>query len=261
MITTPYKNLKLANAPYGDVYQFYGENKEFYLKNFGTNGHNGLDLSKGYGTDLLAVINGWVKKMYSPSNSDVRKGYGISLISDIVDSKFIEVIYWHTQNQFPAMIFEKTFVQNQQVIAKEGNSGSVYQGGLYCPVETRDKFPFCGSHCHFQINECVVCPNFEAEFYHPNHNIPAKRLKTVNPLKYLIGSFNDNLFMGMYSEGVKNLQIFLSAQRLFNYSITGFFGFKTWQAVKQFQINNRIFPTSGFCGPITRNKLNQVINE
>lgn len=264
MINQPYRNTKLVSSPYGDVYQWYGENKEFYKNNFGlSNGHNGLDIAKGYGTELLAVIDGWIRKMYSPSNSDIRKGYGISLISDYIDLynlKFIEVLYWHTQKEFPAMIFEKTFVQNQLVIGKEGNSGSVYQGGLYCPTETRDKFPYCGHHVHFQINECISCLPSEAEFYHPKNNLPIKRLKTVNPLKYLIGNFESNTYFGMYSNEVKKLQIFLSSQRVFFYNVTGFFGLKTYQAVRQFQIDNQITPSSGFCGPITRTKINSIIN-
>ena len=76
-------------------------------------------------------------------------------------------------------------------------------------------------------------------------------------------SFNSNLYFGLANnESVKCLQTFLKNQGVSIYPeglVTGNFGSLTKSAVIKFQAKYGISQT-GFAGPITRTKINQIIN-
>ncbi len=68
-------------------------------------------------------------------------------------------------------------------------------------------------------------------------------------------NFNSDLRSGISGDDVRQLQTQLKAQGLFNGPITGTFGPLTLQAVKAFQLANKL-PQTGFVGPLTRAALN-----
>jgi len=168
----------------GNVHQYYGENKEFYKTNFGLpDGHNGIDIHVKYGEDLIACFDGWILKDYDGANSDLRKGYGIQIITDYDLGMYYVAVYWH--NQIGNPLKDSDIVKVGDIIGKEGNSGQTYQGGLYCPIETRNKSPYCGAHLHFGIAEWTPCLNKEADNFHPFHKTPIRFLRWIDPIVFM----------------------------------------------------------------------------
>lgn len=55
---------------------------------------------------------------------------------------------------------------------------------------------------------------------------------------------------------VMRLQNFLESQGYGDFIPTGFFGEKTFNAVRELQRDNKVIPVSGYFGPITRNLVN-----
>lgn len=187
IIKNPYKSMSwesVLSIWRGNVTQYFGDNKEFYLQNFGLiDGHNGIDIHVKYGEDLIACFDGWVLKDYDGQNSDLRKGYGIQIITDYDLGMYYVAVYWH--NQIGNPLKDGDIVKAGDIIGKEGNSGSVYSGGNYCAIETRNKYPYCGAHLHFGIAEWLPCSNEEADNFHPLHKTPIKFLRWINPIIFM----------------------------------------------------------------------------
>lgn len=72
--------------------------------------------------------------------------------------------------------------------------------------------------------------------------------------------FNSNLRFGSKGTEVKKLQEFLVEQNLYSGPITGNFFSLTLKALKNFQSANNILPASGYFGPLTRAKVNEVLD-
>lgn len=187
-ITNPFSRMSWESARSiwrGNVHQYYGENKEFYLANFGLpDGHNGIDIHVKYSEEEIPCFDGWVLKDYDGSNSDIQKGYGISIITDWDLGTFYVAVYWH--NQIGNPLKDGDIVKaGETILGKEGNSGSVYSGGNYCAIETRNKSPYCGAHLHFGIAEWIPCTNEEADNFHPFHKTPIRFLRWIDPIVFL----------------------------------------------------------------------------
>jgi peptidoglycan hydrolase-like protein with peptidoglycan-binding domain len=74
-------------------------------------------------------------------------------------------------------------------------------------------------------------------------------------------SFDTNLSYGARSPKVLELQEFLTDQGVYSGPITGNFFSLTLTAVKAFQAKNNISPVSGFFGPLTRAKANDLLED
>ncbi len=73
--------------------------------------------------------------------------------------------------------------------------------------------------------------------------------------------FSNNLYWNMGESGtseVKLLQQFLLEQKLYSGEITGNYFSRTYKAVVKFQMQNGVTP-SGYFGPLTRKKANEII--
>lgn len=77
-----------------DITQEFGENYSFYMRNFGVPGHNGLDMSVGYGAPIYAAADGVA---YATGDPEVAaswcngKAHGVRI--DHGDG--LQTIYWH----------------------------------------------------------------------------------------------------------------------------------------------------------------------
>ncbi|MBI4068086.1 DUF5011 domain-containing protein [Candidatus Kaiserbacteria bacterium] len=69
-------------------------------------------------------------------------------------------------------------------------------------------------------------------------------------------AFTRNLTLGMSGADVTALQTQLAEAKVYNGPITGYFGNLTLAAVKRYQAAKKIFPQSGYVGPLTRLALN-----
>lgn len=88
-------------------------------------------------------------------------------------------------------------------------------------------------------------------------------LQMPNPRPISCSVFNSNLYFGLTNNDVACLQEFLKMQGADIYPeglVTGFFGTLTRGAIVRFQKKYGI-PATGFVGPLTRAKINQMINE
>lgn len=72
------------------------------------------------------------------------------------------------------------------------------------------------------------------------------------------GTFNKDLYYGMANVDVWTLQKFLVKGGFGTFTPTGFFGFKTLEAVKKFQTKYSI-PNTGYVGVLTRARLNMLV--
>ena len=74
-------------------------------------------------------------------------------------------------------------------------------------------------------------------------------------------SFESNLYYGLQNNNsVKEMQEFLTDQGVYSGPVTGNFYSLTLKAVKDFQKKEKISPTSGFFGPLTRQRANEILS-
>lgn len=88
-------------------------------------------------------------------------------------------------------------------------------------------------------------------------------VQSLPPAAQFSHNFTADLKLGMKSDEVRALQIALKIEGTFPSSIaeTGYFGPVTQAAVIGFQHKYGLTPAVGFCGPLTRQKLNSLYNK
>lgn len=79
----------------GDVTQWFGENIEWYKSVFGIPGHNGIDMTDGFGAPIFAASEGDAELFFEdkPCYLTGTKGKGIT----ITHPNGLKTIYWHIQ--------------------------------------------------------------------------------------------------------------------------------------------------------------------
>lgn len=108
-----------------------------------------------YGTPLVAPEDCVIGKIYTPKTviegdiSGIKNGYGL-----FMKGKEYEHMYWHTQPAFPVNTGD--IVKKGTIVAYCGNSGNVYSGGQYVPIEERNTPNFAGTHLHQTISKIGV---------------------------------------------------------------------------------------------------------
>lgn len=79
------------------------------------------------------------------------------------------------------------------------------------------------------------------------------------PVAAFAYTFDKDLYYGVAGESVKELQSFLTDQRLYSGPINGNFFALTREGVKNFQKRENISPALGFFGPKTRSRANNLL--
>lgn len=102
----------------------------------------GNDVLFGYGTPLCAPENclvlGITLEILIPGTTKgLENGYGIRLKGLETGHEYL---FWHCLPFFP--VWGGETVPRGQIVAFMGNSGNVYAGGKYVPLEDRDQLPF-----------------------------------------------------------------------------------------------------------------------
>jgi murein DD-endopeptidase MepM/ murein hydrolase activator NlpD len=247
MMHEPIQGFKPQAYPKGDVTQFFGENPSLYEGCCNMEGHNGLDIVRSYGTPIMCVEKGKVVEVKNDPN-----GYGRHIRVLAPENEWV---YGHLSQ---IKVLQGDLVDAGQIIGLMGNSGFVVSGNTpYWKIN-----PYAGTHLHLGRRPCK--PYNGSGAWDLSYPTGDKALMTapyqngyygsVDPLplftegsKYL---FTSNLFLGMKTDAVRQLQLRL------NVTPTGFFGPLTFAAVKSYQGQNGL-PSTGFCGPLTRAKLNE----
>ncbi len=107
----------------------------------------------GYGTPLVAPEKVTIGKVYTPQffkdnphdDAPVKNGYGLWMKGE----SGYEHLYWHCQPVFPVKTGD--IVERGTIVGYCGNSGNVYSGGTYVPIEDRNLPNFLGTHLHQQV--------------------------------------------------------------------------------------------------------------
>ncbi len=137
--------------------------------------HKAVDLAtythNGFGEPLCAPENCRIDRIVESLEIDGKldkfeKGYGIWMTG--LETGMIH-LYWHTWGSIP--VNGGDIVQRGQIVAFMGNSGNVYGGGRYIPVEERLVKPFLGTHLHYTL-------------YAKGHKVGQYVGDELNPLDY-----------------------------------------------------------------------------
>lgn len=270
MIHNPAEGAKLLKYPRGHIYQLFGENVELYRAAIGTEGHNGIDIAMEEGTPILATAGEVCETKTDPG------GYGrhIRIITDKDENgKFYELTYGHLRD---VGVSVGTRVSDGQSIGTMGNTGFVISGNT----------PYWGNapagrgvHLHFGARECSETNTGWMTQYSTGRIVYIKNYQngfkgSVDPLPLLppaIPAFSHqflvDLVYGDQSGEVRALQQALKIDGEFPQSVpeTGFYGYITLRAVKDFQRKYGIISwgtpgTTGYgrVGLKTRTKLNEL---
>ena len=227
------------------ILQKFGETvNNTYYHNNGVNvaGHNGIDFMAKHNQPVYASHDGTAY-----SEVDDRQGYGVVVRTtqpfdypEYGQPTYFKTIYWHFLPNIP--------VKDGQAVKAGDLLGYADSTGLST-----------GDHLHYGLKPVLL--NEPPGIW---YNIAQNNgyMGAIDPAPYFNGLFAQdinnkfifirNLYRGLYSEDVKELQIRLQMPLEFQ---TGFFGQKTFNAVMVYQTLNNISST-GFVGPLTRAKLN-----
>jgi len=252
----PIKNFKSALYSKGDVNQYYAENPALYA-HLGLSGHNGTDIVRPWGEHLFACADGIICDLKSSSD-----GYGmhIRILQNAGNGLYREWTYGH-MSSIAVKLGQKVF--EGQYVGNIGNTGFVVSGDNANGYWKSN--PYHGTHLHLGVRELKEKKD---GWVYPGSNLMVEVLNydngykgSIDPLP-LLGvkqeSFTFDLFFGMTGEAVSRLQVFLITQKLLETGVFGFFGPKTFTAVKAFQTLHNI-PNTGYVGRLTREKINNMI--
>lgn len=248
MLHEPILNFRPQAYPLGDITQFFGENPTLYANCCGMNGHNGVDIVRSHGTPILCVESGKVVEVKDDSG-----GYGKCVR---VLSEYNEWTYGHLSK---INVTLGQIVIGGDFIGSMGNTGFVVSGST--PYWKYN--PYAGTHLHLGRRPCRPYTGIGSwDLSYP----PGDRAVLTAPLGNGYKGSTD--FMDLYPSTVptfkfkKNLYFGLrdsdnvELQKRLGISPTDLnFGPKTFAALVKYQGQHGLPPT-GFCGPLTRAKLN-----
>lgn len=148
----PIENPTIRNGRCSNIAQYWGENKDYYLKNFGIAGHNGLDFAylnptflppgdSSYGRPILAPCDMRITKIVFDGEHST-KGNGI-----YAATQDCELVFWHNRVN---LVEVDQLVKKGAKIAEMGNSGAVWPAPV--PGDDTDH---SGTHLHFGIRPMI----------------------------------------------------------------------------------------------------------
>lgn len=180
-IQNPVKGARLLKYPWGNVYQYFGENVELYKKAIGTNGHNGIDIVLAQGTPILATVGEIVEVKNTP------EGYGkhIRILTPVSkDGTCYELVFGHLDS---IKVNIGDYVTDKQEIGGMGNTGFVISGNTpYWGNAPAGK----GVHLHFGVRECSTKDTGWITTYSSGRKIYVKNFINgfdgyINPMSFL----------------------------------------------------------------------------
>jgi len=246
--------------PLKDIFvtQLWGENPEYYSKNYGVKAHNGIDYRAPHGTPVYATHDG-----FAYYEKDISGGEGVVIRSkekmeiEGVLTHF-KTIYWHFVNS------DKEPQYKSPITCRDINSqGQEVKCGDLIGYADNTGYS-AGSHLHFGLK-----PVSEGEtlgvLYNPKQN--NGYAGAVNPMPYMPSKFKflKDMQYGQRNDDIKELQ-----KRLIDmgYCVpsgsTGYYGQETRKAISIYQSvagvpltwYERFILAGSICGKKTRERLN-----
>lgn len=161
-LTRPLRNLNLLRFPYGNVFQYYGENCKLYTKAFRKMGspslcHNGIDVGTFELDSVLASHDGIVLKA---DFGETTHGNGVWILSDPYDGgkRAVLTAYFHLDT---LLVQTGDRVAAGELIGTEGNTGFIVVGSTpYWGDAPAGK----GVHLHYGVYPLIACLPSELEY-------------------------------------------------------------------------------------------------
>jgi len=262
------------------ISQWFDENATSIYKEWGLKGHGALDYDIPYGTPIYAALDAEVYTVLNKDNSDLSKYRGVFQIYDEPEGIIsYEIGYGHCSDIIATPGLN---AKVGDLLAKVGNTGDVFVGGVYVSKEEKMRGSKLGAHLHFQVRKCKrVKRTIKGKYYLSDANGKFKRNNMyyeyfdygngynscVDPAQFFSDDFKflNDLKLGDTHPDVIRLQKRLNLNSKTQVAIIGpgssgsetdYFGQKTKDAVIRFQRINGIMPMSGFFGPLSRNRMN-----
>lgn len=247
------------------VGQGFGKNYNPSYHDGGLLGHTGVDVNCGWGTPIKSLTDGLVYSTY-PVEYPASDGYTAVFVITETALETFEMSYGHV-SEIDCVIGQK--VQKGDAIAKEGNKGTVYSGNTLITLAQQAAGVRDGHHRHYQKRPVVKIKQMSGRMLYTAQGVYRDEQGNYYQVfdynngfngctDWSVPLFNRNLAFGMSGYDVYLLQKACVKEGCATFNPTGFFGVLTVAAVVRLQQKNNISPTLGYCGPITREYLNNT---
>lgn len=241
--------------------QPFGANYNPLYSGKGLKGHTGEDWDCGWGTPITSQYDGFVYKVFGPSNTPNRDGY---TEVDIIVDNGIECFEWQVGHCNPT-IQANIDVKKGDTIATEANHGPVYSGNIFITIPMQKAGDQRGAHRHYQKRPLYKTSTGSGHYLTGFDGGTYKKDGYYYVVWDYFNGYNGCIdpslptFNRLLSVGMSGYDIYVLQRLLRVDSPTGFFGSKTFAAVKNMQSVNNITPF-GFVGPATRALLNSMLS-
>lgn len=230
-------------------------------------GHSGIDVNCGWNSPIAALCSGLVYSTF-PVNKPASDGY--TAVFTLVETPLetFEFSYGHVA-EIDCTIGQQVKVGD--IIAKEGNHGTVYVGNQLITLAQQAAGNHDGHHRHYQKRPVIKTKNFSDILKNMGLSNALGWYRDPEGYYYQVydyfNGFNGcvdwsvplfNRPLGLLSTGydVYLLQKALILEGYATFAPTGYFGLLTRSAVQRYQ-KAKGLDQAGSVGPMTRQTLNQ----
>lgn len=257
----------------GDITQNFGDNANPLYSSAGYKGHTGTDVVVGYGTPIHAYFPMKVYKVLTVDHP-ANDGTGFTGVFGIVDTPLetFEILYGHCD----PTVKEGDMINVGDVIGTEANHGEIYSNGIQITLAMQKAGDHRGSHRHIQKRPVYKdSVKKYAGLYLSAYGDGNEAYFDGNYYEYVnwLNGYNGcvNVTLPLFIRDLRYIPLFGSRgfdveclQRALafegfakDYTPTAYFGAFTKRDVVLLQSKYEINPT-GYFGPITRNKMNDI---
>jgi len=247
--------------------QGFGQNYNPSYHAGGLLGHTGIDIACGYASPIEALCEGYVYSLY-PIDHPASDGFTAVYTLVTTPLETFEFSYGHV-SEIDCTIGQS--VRTGQVIAKEGNHGTVYAGNIQITLAMQAAGDTRGHHRHYQKRPVIKTPVLSGRplqtaqgIYRDDQGNYYQVYDYENGfdgcVDWTLPLFNRDLFVGRSGYDVLLLQRAMVREGFAKYTPTGNFGPLTFASVRQYQ-QAKGLPTTGYVGTLTRAILNSTYHQ
>lgn len=235
-------------------------------------GHTGIDVNCGYGTPIQALTAGMVYSTF-PIEHPASDGY--TAVFTLVETplEIFEFSYGHV-SEIDCVIGQ--LIKPGDIIAKEGNHGTVYVGNRLITLAEQAAGDHEGSHRHYQKRPVFKTKDLNTVltkmglsnaqgWYQDTDGYYYATYDYANGFNGCV-DWSQPLFPRNLQQGMSGYDVYLLQRALVREvgfdpaNCIGTFGPLTAAALKTYQTKHQL-PSTGFCGPMTRAVLNSTYHQ
>lgn len=253
--------------------QGFGQNFNPSYHSGGLLGHTGIDVNCGYGSPINSLTNGLVYSTF-PIEKPANDGYTAVFVLSQTPLEIFEFSYGHV-SEIDCQIGQT--ISKGDVIAKEGNHGTVYSGNVQITLAMQAAGNHDGHHRHYQKRPVIKTKNLQDILDHVGLSNSQGWYKDSEGYYYQVYDYKNGfngcvdwtqpLFNRDLERRMEGYDVFLLQKALVlevgfaPEDCIGYFGPKTEAAVQVLQQKHGINPTSPRVGPKTRQYLNTTYSQ